>query len=314
MKRENYLVALLFVFIITNFIFAFIHLKPTFTGGVIIEGLDSEEEDVEESVDVARDVKELEVIESEVEEVVLETGFVGKIIDGDTVIINGDSVRLLGIDADERGYECYGEAKKRLEELVLDKNILLERDGEDKDQYDRYLRYLILDDENINLKLVEEGLAIARFGPDNKKYRNEILEAEQNSRANQIGCKWSEFDGGEFDGNNLEDASPLGSSEEIELEEGIVFVCNAGNYMESEQIVEGKVVGVYRSESDTVFLNFERAYPMQCFTAVIFKSYLNEFDNYESYEGKRMRISGKIEEYNGKPEIILKDIGQIEIV
>lgn len=116
---------------------------------------------------------------------------VTKIIDGDTVIVEeGDTVRLLGIDADEKGYPCYEPAKKRLEELILNKKVDLEADKEDRDQYKRYLRYLILDQENINLKLVKEGLAIARFSSENVKYREEIIAAEREARENKVVCKW----------------------------------------------------------------------------------------------------------------------------
>jgi micrococcal nuclease len=126
-----------------------------------------------------------------------EQKLVTRIIDGDTVVIEGGNhVRLLGIDADERGYPCYGPAKDRLEELVLNREVYLEPDLEDKDQYGRLLRYIILEGENnedinINLKLVEEGLAIARFY-DNVKYREEITAAEKYAIDNNIGCKWSE--------------------------------------------------------------------------------------------------------------------------
>lgn len=119
-----------------------------------------------------------------------ETGFVTKVIDGDTIIINGESVRLLGMDTDERGYDCYKEAKERLEDLVLNKEVKLENDGKDRDQYKRLLRYVFIDEENINLKLVEEGLAIARFY-ENSKYKEEILGAERYARENKIGCKWA---------------------------------------------------------------------------------------------------------------------------
>ncbi len=116
---------------------------------------------------------------------------VTKIIDGDTVVIEGGyHVRLLGIDADEKGYPCYEPAKQRLEELVLNKEVYLEPDKEDQDQYKRYLRYIILDNGNINLKLVEEGLAVARFYPENVKYREEIIAAEKEAIENEIGCKW----------------------------------------------------------------------------------------------------------------------------
>ncbi|MAG02771.1 hypothetical protein CMI42_05520 [Candidatus Pacearchaeota archaeon] len=121
-------------------------------------------------------------------------GFVTRVIDGDTVVIKGESVRLLGIDSDERGYDCYNEAKKRMEELVLNKEIRLEKDKRDKDQYRRYLRYLFVEigeeEINVNLQMVKEGMAIARFYED-KKYKNEILKAEIESREDERGCKWS---------------------------------------------------------------------------------------------------------------------------
>jgi endonuclease YncB( thermonuclease family) len=123
----------------------------------------------------------------------VETGFVSKVIDGDTVIINGESVRLLGMDTAERGEDCYKEAKVRLEELVLNKEVELSSDVNDKDQYKRLLRWILIDGENVNLVMVEEGLAIARFYED-KKYKNEILNAEKEARANRIGCKWQDLD------------------------------------------------------------------------------------------------------------------------
>ncbi len=115
--------------------------------------------------------------------------FATKIIDGDTIVANGEHIRLLGIDADERGYECYKEAKIRLEELILNKEVRLEKDKTNKDQYGRLLRYIFLGKDNVNIQLVEEGLAVARFYED-RKYKKEILDAEKTARANKTGCKW----------------------------------------------------------------------------------------------------------------------------
>jgi len=106
----------------------------------------------------------------------------------------GSRVRLLGMDTDERGYPCYAEAKKRMEELVLNKEAYLEPEGEDKDQYGRYLRYIFVDGENINLRMVQEGLAIASFYQEDSKYKAEIIAAEKNAMDNGIGCKWSASD------------------------------------------------------------------------------------------------------------------------
>ncbi|HRZ85813.1 MAG TPA: thermonuclease family protein [Candidatus Paceibacterota bacterium] len=124
------------------------------------------------------------------DETVTEEKIVTKIIDGDTVIIEGgESVRLLGIDCDEKGKKCYNIAKKRIEELLLGKKVILERDIENKDQYGRYLRYIILDNENIDAKMVKEGYCVARFQGDSK-YKTEIQNAESYAISNKIGCKW----------------------------------------------------------------------------------------------------------------------------
>ena len=86
-----------------------------------------------------------------------ETGIVERVIDGDTIVINGSSVRLLGINTPERGERFYDEAKEFLEELVLNKTIKLKFGKERHDKYKRTLAYIFLNEKNINLKLIEEG-------------------------------------------------------------------------------------------------------------------------------------------------------------
>ena len=180
MKQQDKIIItiILAAFIITGFILlAIVISKPTQSiSGKVIEAINKEE------IGPTEPAKPSD----------LEYFVVTKVIDGDTAIINGESTRLLGIDADERGYPCYKEAKQRIEELILNKEVGLEKDGEDKDQYQRYLRYIFLNGKNINLQLVEEGLAVARFFPKNKKYKEEILAAEIKARKNKIGCKWRE--------------------------------------------------------------------------------------------------------------------------
>jgi endonuclease YncB( thermonuclease family) len=115
---------------------------------------------------------------------------VTKVIDGDTVVVEGGyHVRLLGMDADEKGYPCYEPAKIRLEALVLGKQVILEKDKTDLDQYGRCLRYIFLGSTNVDAQLVKEGLAVARFYAD-VKYQAEIKNAEQQAIVGKIGCKW----------------------------------------------------------------------------------------------------------------------------
>ena len=116
---------------------------------------------------------------------------VTKVIDGDTVVVEGgEHLRLLGTDADEKGYPCYDAAKTRLEELVLGKIVKLEKDKTDLDQYGRCLRYIFINNTNVDVQFVKEGLAIARFYEPDVKYKTEITAAEQYAQQNKIGCKW----------------------------------------------------------------------------------------------------------------------------
>lgn len=78
--------------------------------------------------------------------------------------------------------------------------------------------------------------------------------------------------------------------------------------------VEGKVVTTYNS-GKACFLNFHPDYK-KYFTAVIFRSDFNKFPDYphDYYLNKRVHVTGEIKEYQGKPEIILKDLSQIKII
>ena len=239
-----------------------------------------------------------------------------KIIDGDTFLIEGGySVRILGIDADERGYPCYEAAKNKLEELILNQEVKLEKGTEDKDRWCRYLRYIFLNDKNISLELVKEGLAVARFSPEDAKYREGVTQAEKEAKENKIGCKWSTKTKTPTEGEEKEQFQ----WEKITTEKlgfDVVLACEAGKYLGRELIVEGKVADAYHdSKSNTVFFNFETAYPNQCFTAVIFSSDLYKFvQNPEDYYlNKTVRITGEVKEYQGRPEIILETPNQIEI-
>ena len=75
--------------------------------------------------------------------------------------------------------------------------------------------------------------------------------------------------------------------------------------------VEGTVASVTVLRTGTTFLNFGAAYPEQTFTAVIFRSAASRFPNPQQWEGKRVRVTGKVQLYRGKPEIILNDASQL---
>jgi endonuclease YncB( thermonuclease family) len=243
---------------------------------------------------------------------------VTKIIDGDTIIVEGETIRLLGIDADEKGQKCYDAAKKKVSELLLNKVVDLEYFNEDTDVYGRKLRYVILDGENINLWLVKNGYVIARISND--PYKEMFVEAEQFARENKIGCKWQE----DWQETTTQITTQTTTQTETQQTQSqsqtqtqasalVIGACDAYKYTGKNATVEGLVVAVKKT-TKAAFLNFERPYPDQCFTAVIFASKFSLFPDVYGYKDKRVRVSGIIKEYGGKPEIILESQSQIEVV
>lgn len=98
-----------------------------------------------------------------------EVGLVVRVIDGDTIDVqlHGTTtrVRYIGIDTPEpyRDAEpaCFSEeASARNAVLVAGQEVRLVADQEDKDRYDRLLRYVYVDNVFINQVLIEEGYAV----------------------------------------------------------------------------------------------------------------------------------------------------------
>jgi micrococcal nuclease len=115
---------------------------------------------------------------------------VSTVIDGDTVELeNGETVRLIGINAPEAGRPCYTESKNKLEELTKGKTVKLERDVVDKDIYNRLLGYIYVDDTFVNLEIVRLGFAHAYEYGSNTKYSTQFKQAEDEAKQNE-GCLW----------------------------------------------------------------------------------------------------------------------------
>ena len=85
-----------------------------------------------------------------------------RIIDGDTFEIeNGDKVRMIGIDAPELKDNEGLESKNHLKLLIENKYVSLMKDekNKNKDFFGRLLRYVYLEDSDVNLKMIEDGYA-----------------------------------------------------------------------------------------------------------------------------------------------------------
>ncbi len=123
---------------------------------------------------------------------IAEKALVLRATDGDTLLLeNRERVRLIGINAPEKGQKCFEEAKNRLQDIVSGRNVLLVKDVSERDKYGRLVRYVYLNDLFVNLALVEEGLAFSyEFEPDTK-FKEMLNEAEATAMKNN-GCLWQE--------------------------------------------------------------------------------------------------------------------------
>ncbi len=95
---------------------------------------------------------------------------------------------------------------------------------------------------------------------------------------------------------------------------GVVDWQDAGQYLGQRLTVEGDVVRVHNS-GKAAFLNFAEQYQGK-FSVVIFAADFGQWTEPpdQIYLGQRVRVSGKIKEYNGAPEMIVESPEQIEIV
>lgn len=224
------------------------------------------------------------------------------VLDGDTIELNnGETVRLIGIDAPEL-FEPGGDiARDYLSCLVLGKKVILATQGEDRDAYDRLLRYVYVDSMCINEEMVKNGYSEVRYFSKDDPNREYYIQLEIEAETKKVGL-WR-----------------LGVFQprvDLNWEGGIPVI----NWREADQyygcyvIVEGLIVDTYNS-GEVCFLNFDPEW-QQYFTAVIFACDFPDFSESPEmiYLGRNVQIIGFIREYKGKPEIIVKTPDQIKIL
>lgn len=115
---------------------------------------------------------------------------VTRVIDGDTIVLsNNEQVRYIGIDAPESDTnDCFtADSTETNSSLVLNQEVELESDVNDKDNYKRLLRYVYVDGEMVNEFLVRWGYAKAENYFPEKRYRELFLEAEKEAKEQKRG-------------------------------------------------------------------------------------------------------------------------------
>ena len=115
-----------------------------------------------------------------------------RVVDGDTIHLNGEKIRFSGIDTPELKQTCSKnneiifcgiEAKKLLVDKIASNEINCISEG--KDQYKRTLAECFVNDLSLSSYLVKKGYAFAY-----RKYSKKFIADEDFARSNNLGI-WS---------------------------------------------------------------------------------------------------------------------------
>ena len=125
-----------------------------------------------------------------------------KVVDGDTINLDGIKIRFSGIDTPESYYrgkkqQCTFE-KVKVYCGYWAKIVLIEKIGNNKvtcikeekpDQYNRVLAECFVNNESLSKYLVRSGFAFAY-----RKYSKKFIEDEEFAKANKLGLWQTEFE------------------------------------------------------------------------------------------------------------------------
>ena len=119
-----------------------------------------------------------------------------KVVDGDTIHLNGEKIRFTGIDAPELKQACFND-NTEISCGITSKQILIDKIGnntvkcisEGKDQYKRTLAECFVNNESLSSYLVKSGYAFAY-----RRYSKKFIADEDFARTNKIGMWAMEFD------------------------------------------------------------------------------------------------------------------------
>ena len=130
------------------------------------------------------------------EEVAAEIAGRATVIDGDTIEMRGQRIRLFGIDspesaqlcrADQKTYRCGQQAALALADRIGERTVRCQQ--RDVDRYGRVVAVCYVGGEDLDRWMVEQGWAVAF-----RKYSLDYVDAENDAREARRGIWQGEFE------------------------------------------------------------------------------------------------------------------------
>lgn len=121
-----------------------------------------------------------------------------RVVDGDTFVVNyngkDEKVRLIGVDTPEsvhpngeKNTEFGKTVSSYSKQMLTGKQVVLEFDVDERDQYGRLLAYVYIDGQMYNKLLLEKGYAKIATYPPNVKYVDDFTVIQKQARENKEG-------------------------------------------------------------------------------------------------------------------------------
>jgi hypothetical protein len=93
---------------------------------------------------------------------------------------------------------------------------------------------------------------------------------------------------------------------------------DAAKFIGQQKTVCGTVASAHfaaKTKGQPTFINLDKPYPNQVFTVLIWGSDRGKFEKQPEtlYSEKEICVTGMIQSYQGRPEIVVKDPGQIQV-
>jgi endonuclease YncB( thermonuclease family) len=206
--------------------------------------------------------------------------------DGKAILLQG--IRLPG--ADRPSDPIASSALDALRALAMKQTLTLTVTPPEQDRYDR-LHVQAFGDVWLQTELLKRGLARVSIAPDRQECSPDFYEAEVEARNAKRG---------------------LWALPEFAVRQAGSLSAPTGSF----QIVEGRVLNV-ASHDGRVFLDFSLDY-RKGFSATIApedrKAFRDSDPALEELVGRKIRVRGIVESFNGRPEIALSNPRQVELL